>query len=461
MFIFAFQVEAFGSSRISWIPGLCGIPVVFKNQTCRFLGYWELGEISILDFQMLKTAIIGITGYGTEHLRLLLHGYQKGLMQPCAAVVINPDECETSILKLQQLGCRIYDSVEAMWAEENGSIDLCMIPSPISTHYPFARMALEHGSHVLLEKPVCGTIHEAEELIQYAEKVGKEICIGFQDLYSPQIIELKRRLVAGDFGRITSLKGWGSWPRPGSYYKRNNWAGRLKNGVGWVLDSPVNNAMAHFLFLMLYWAGSELKSFAQPTSMLADLFRAQEIPSFDTASMRLATADGPEIFYAVSHSGERTVQPMLRVEGEKGWFEWTHCGHVRIYLPDADETWPCVDIVRIRNLMIEHVCEWVNRREGHVVLARDAVLHTRIVSALHEANPIVNFPKDRIRYKPVEGDKFIYVDGLVDLLETAFRKGQLLSELSPDLGNGVPEPFELADYHAFTGGLAAGKLPVG
>jgi predicted dehydrogenase len=382
-------------------------------------------------------------------------------MQPCAAVVINPDDCRDRILALQQLGCRIYDSVEAMWAEESGSIDLCMIPTPISTHYPFARMALEHGSHVLLEKPVCGTIHEAEALVAYAAEVGREICIGFQDLYSPQIIELKRRLVAGDFGRITSLKGWGSWPRPRSYYNRNNWAGRLKNGVGWVLDSPVNNAMAHFLFLMLYWAGSDLNAFASPISLQADLFRAQDIASFDTASMRLTTDEGPEVFYCVSHSGERTVQPILRVEGEKGWFEWTHCGHVRIYLPDADETWPCVDIVRIRNLMIEQVCGWVKGQEGHVVLARDAVLHTRIVSALHEANPIVNFPKERIRQTTVSEDSFTYVYGLADLLETAFRKGQLLSELSPELGYGNPAPFELLDYHSFAGGLDAGKLPVG
>lgn len=409
---------------------------------------------------MLKTALIGITGYGREHLRLLLYGHEKGFLKPCAAVVINPDECEIDLLRLHNLGCRIYDSVDAMWAEENGTLDLCMIPSPISTHFPFARQALEHGCHVLLEKPLCGTIHEAEDLVAYAKQAGKEICVGFQDLYNPQILELKRRLVAGDFGRITMIKGWGSWPRPRSYYTRNHWAGELRNGVGWVLDSPINNAMAHFLFLMLYWAGSELKAFARPLEVTADLFRAQDIASFDTASMRLKTQEGIGIYYAVSHSGKQTVQPILRVEGEKGWFEWTHCGHIRVGHPDVEDTWPCMELQRIREHMIEQIWNRVTKGEGDVVMAEDAITHVRIVSALHDAFPIINFPDERVSFKGVNRDGFVRVDGLDALLEKAYSTGKLISELDPGLNPSTPHSFDLRDYHAFQGGYAENNLPV-
>ena len=165
-------------------------------------------------FIVLKTAIIGISGYGAEHLRLLFHGYDKGLMQPCAAVVINPEEVPQSVEILKKTGCRIYASVESMWAEERGAIDLCMIPTSIGTHYPFAKMALENGSHIFLEKPVCGTIQEAQELADLSRKLGLAICIGFQDLYCRDVREIKRRLVNGDIGKIKSIRGWGSWPRP-------------------------------------------------------------------------------------------------------------------------------------------------------------------------------------------------------------------------------------------------------
>ncbi|HKJ90271.1 MAG TPA: Gfo/Idh/MocA family oxidoreductase, partial [Oceanipulchritudo sp.] len=94
---------------------------------------------------MLKTAIIGITGYGKEHLRLLLHGYERHLMQPVAAVCVNPGEAERELASLEKTGCRIYSSVAKLWERESGEIDLCMIPSPIGTHYTFARQAVEHG----------------------------------------------------------------------------------------------------------------------------------------------------------------------------------------------------------------------------------------------------------------------------------------------------------------------------
>lgn len=410
---------------------------------------------------MLKTAIIGITGYGTEHLRLLHYGHKQGFLQPCAAVVINPGKCPDSLQRLQKTGCRIYDSVDAMWAEEDGKIDLCMIPSPISTHYPFARMALENGSHVLLEKPVCGSIDRAESLARCAQKAGRKICIGFQDLYSPQIVELKRRLIAGDFGRILSAKGWGSWPRAAAYYKRNDWAGKLKNGVGWVLDSPINNAMAHFLFLMLYWTGSELQAYARPTSLEADLYRIQDIESFDTASMRLKTAEGPEIFYAVSHSGKETVQPILRIEGEKGWFEWTHCGHIRLCLPDADETYPCLDIATVREIMMKQIFAWISGEASTVVRVEDGLLHTQIVSALHDAGPIIDFPQDRIVDSNVDGHGSRYVDGLCEVLEKAYNSRRLLCEVEPELAREAkPAPFDLTDYHVFEGRYAGEELSV-
>jgi len=38
------------------------------------------------------------------------------------------------------------------------------------------------------------------------------------------------------------------WQRDENYYRRSGWAGKIKDKKGnWILDSPANNAMAHFL----------------------------------------------------------------------------------------------------------------------------------------------------------------------------------------------------------------------
>lgn len=399
---------------------------------------------------MLNTAIIGITGYGREHMRLLMHGHERGLMRPCAAVVINPEEAGEALDRLAALDCRIYDSVEKMWEQESGEIDLCMIPSSISTHYPFSRMALEHGSHVFVEKPVCGTVQEVREIVELADERELQVCVGFQDLYSVQTLEVKRRLLAGEFGKPLHLRGWGSWPRPLAYFSRNAWAGRLKNDNGWILDSPVNNAMAHFLMVLLYWGGASEETFATPTLLEGELYRAQSIPSFDTATFRLQTEEGPDLAYAVTHSGEKPVQPFLQVECENGLIEWTHCDRIRFQTPDGVSEETCVHIDPLRERMIEEVCRHVNGEPAQVCLARHASLHTRIVNALHDACPIHTFPEESLRSRERNGDAFHFVPGLVDELEQAFRQGKLLSEIR---GPAQPAqaPFALQTYSGFSG----------
>ena len=44
------------------------------------------------------------------------------------------------------------------------------IATPVATHYEFARKALEHGKHVLVEKPIAASVAEAESLIDIAAK---------------------------------------------------------------------------------------------------------------------------------------------------------------------------------------------------------------------------------------------------------------------------------------------------
>jgi predicted dehydrogenase len=409
---------------------------------------------------MLKTAIIGISGYGKEHLRLLLHGHARGLMSPEAAVVINPEEVPEGIAELTARGCRIYDSVEAMWAAESGAIDLCMIPSAIATHFPFTCMAIEHGSHVFVEKPICATLQDAEELAALSERSGRQICVGFQDLYSPQVRELKARILHGDIGEVTALKGWGSWPRPTWYYTRNSWAGQLRVDGSWVLDSPLNNAMAHFLMLLLFWGGDTETGFAQPLALCGDMFRAQGITSFDTCSLRLQTRDGPPVYYAVTHSGRETVQPVLRVEGTAGFIEWSHSGKIHVKTAHGGENARYIGIDELRNGMIEQVCEWILHRTGRVVHAHDAALHTRIVNALHDTFPIRDFaPEQILEYRNGE-NHFHYVPGLTGRMEAGFEQLRLLSEVMPGLADEAPAPVQIADYAAFAGGYVADPLGV-
>ena len=50
------------------------------------------------------------------------------------------------------------------------------------------------------------------------------------------------------------------WPRDERYYSRNGWAGVKRTNDGtWILDSPTNNACAHFLHNMFYVLGDRIE----------------------------------------------------------------------------------------------------------------------------------------------------------------------------------------------------------
>src|SRR5690606_7697951 len=81
-----------------------------------------------------------------------------------------------------------------------------------------------------------------------------------------------------------------------------------------VMDSPVNNACAHFLHNMLYVLGPRADRSARPAMVQAELYRAQPIETYDTAALRCMTEEGVEVLFYVSHSTTRNCGPVFEYE---------------------------------------------------------------------------------------------------------------------------------------------------
>ena len=69
----------------------------------------------------------------------------------------------------------VTPDVGAMLADP--AIDVVVVASPNSTHFTYAKMALEAGKHVVLEKPFTNTIEEAKALVDIATKSGKTLSV--------------------------------------------------------------------------------------------------------------------------------------------------------------------------------------------------------------------------------------------------------------------------------------------
>jgi predicted dehydrogenase len=81
-------------------------------------------------------------------------------------------------------------------------LDAVVIATPPVTHYPLAKEALEHGLHVLVEKPITINSQYAEELIQLAAVKDLVLMVGHTFEYNSAVHTLKQLIDSGELGQI-------------------------------------------------------------------------------------------------------------------------------------------------------------------------------------------------------------------------------------------------------------------
>ena len=113
--------------------------------------------------------------------------------------------CDRSTDRLAQLKAK-YPSIEVTteYADvlNDSSIDAVAISTPVATHYEFARKALEHGKHVLVEKPATASVAEAEKLVDLAKKLGLTFMVDHTFIYTGAVRKMKEVIDQGDIGEL-------------------------------------------------------------------------------------------------------------------------------------------------------------------------------------------------------------------------------------------------------------------
>lgn len=86
------------------------------------------------------------------------------------------------------------------------AVDIVYIASPHGTHYEYIRQALEHGKHVLCEKPMCLNRKQAEELFAYAKEKKLVLFEGIKTAYCPGFAKLLGIACSGVIGNIRGVE---------------------------------------------------------------------------------------------------------------------------------------------------------------------------------------------------------------------------------------------------------------
>ena len=152
----------------------------------------------------VKVGIIG-TGWIAEAHAV---GYkQMEDVEVVAAADLVPGKAEKFCKDNGLEGVRCYESGHAMLeAEELDAVSICTYNCQ---HAPCAIDALEHGVHVMLEKPFTVTTEEAVEVMRAEKKSGKILTIGFQPRMSVNMQRIKQIVDSGELGKIYYIQSGG------------------------------------------------------------------------------------------------------------------------------------------------------------------------------------------------------------------------------------------------------------
>lgn len=377
-----------------------------------------------------RAGLIGISGYGRIYLQLALEFHRRHELRLVAAVVINPEEETAAVAELRALGCDIFSEYPAMLERYSGSLDLCLIPTGIAWHTRMTLDALAAGANVLVEKPLACALAEVRAIEAAMQQTHRFVAVGFQDFYEPATFWLKQQLIKGGIGTLQSVRFLGQWPRPRSYFTRNNWAGRLVvDGVP-VLDSPLSNAFAHFVNLSLFFASPCDDDSADAVLESAELFRAHHIENFDTAVVRMRTAEGVALWFGATHACRDTREPEITLTGTAGSAVWRHENDVRVLVGGHETRHQKVaDAPTARRAMMTAVLHRLENPRTTICGPAIAARHTHVIEQIARAGEIRSIPARMIEWNSVDGPAAAVpvIEGLEPALERAYLSGDTLA----------------------------------
>lgn len=375
-----------------------------------------------------RVCLVGVGGYARVHLRHLVDFQQRGLLRFVGVVVLPLErDAETQML-LTQCAVRQFGSFHELCAAlPELRAELVILPTPIHLHSTMATVLLQAGVHVLVEKPLAATVGELQALLNVERATQRVLAVGFQYLHAPEIQTLKSALAAGAIGRIRRVSVHAAWPRSHSYYTRNGWAGRLRADGAVVFDSPVTNAMSHFVMLMLFLAGGGAGEAVVPERVSAELYRAQAIESFDTCVLHYV-ANGTRFDFYGTHSSREIGRPSLHIEGTLGRAEWVQDNQAVIERGTARQRIEAGPESATREQMLRDVLARVRGEPAFVCTAAMAGAHVRSIAALHAGGTIFTVPPSFVKQREEDGQIFTYVENLDQPLLEASRRGVGLCE---------------------------------
>ncbi len=278
---------------------------------------------------MKRKLRMGMLGGGKDAFIGAIHRHAAnldGLIElVCGALSINPEVATQSGRDLFLPEDRIYLTYDEMIEKESllpadKRMDFLTIVTPNFAHFAPAKLALQKGFNVVIEKPIAFTLDEAKELKALVEETGLVLCLTHTYSGYPMVKQAKAMVSEGALGKIRKV--WVEYPQ--------GWLSKLSEKEGnaqaaWRTDpkrsgkaGAMGDIGTHAAHLAEYITGAKI------THLCADLNAM--VPGRlldDDGNVLLKFDNGATGVLMASQvaAGEENALK-IRVYGEKGGLEW-------------------------------------------------------------------------------------------------------------------------------------------
>ncbi len=272
---------------------------------------------------------MGMIGGGKDAFIGAIHriaANMDGLIElVCGALSSTPEKARESGKTLFLPENRIYSSYEEMIRKESllpaeQRMDFVSIVTPNHAHFAPAMMALEHGFHVVIDKPITFTLEEAKQLKKKIEESGLSLLLTHTYAGYPMVKQAKQMVKAGELGRIRKIIV--EYPQ--------GWLSRLSEKDGnpqaaWRTDPArsgksgcMGDIGTHAAHLAEYISGLKIVKLCADLNIVVDGRALDDdgnvLLKFDNG------ANGVLIASQIAAGEENALK--IRVYGEKGGLEW-------------------------------------------------------------------------------------------------------------------------------------------
>lgn len=243
----------------------------------------------------------------------------------CGVFSSNPEISQESGKELFVPADRVYANYQEMIEKESQlpegeRMDFVSIVTPNFVHFEPAKLALENGFHVVVEKPMTFTLEEAKELQEIVERTGNTLCLTHTYSGYPMVKQAKAMVKDGVLGKLRKIVV--EYPQ--------GWLSRLSEKEGnvqaaWRTDpkrSGKSGAMGdigtHAAHLAEYVTGLKISELCADLSTLVD---GRLLDDDGNVLLRFDNGARGVLMASQISAGEENAL-RIRVYGEKGGMEW-------------------------------------------------------------------------------------------------------------------------------------------